>query len=749
MTDPTPPGTGRVAVLDPPISVTGDDAGASATTPPHGPTGPKQGRMARLVRGRETDPAWVRPALLILLVLTAVLYLWDLGASGWANSFYSAAVQAGTKSWKAFFFGSSDSSNFITVDKPPAFLWPMEISARVFGLNSWSMLVPQALEGVATVGFVYLTVRRWFSAQAALLAGAVLALTPVAAMMFRYNNPDALLALLLTIATYATVRALEKAQTKWIVLAGAMVGFGFITKMMQAFLIIPAMAIVYLLAAPTSWRRRIWQVVVMGVSTVVAAGWWVAAVALTPAADRPYVGGSQNNSILNLIFGYNGFGRITGSESGSVGGHAAAAGSTSMWGPTGLTRLFNADFGNMMSWLLPAAWVMGAVLLVVTIRAKRTDRERAALLLWGGSLMGIGLTISLAQGIIHPYYTVALAPPLAALIGIGTMGLWHRRTTWVGRAGLAAALAASTAWAFELLGRTPHWFPGLRVSVLVAGVVGTWVILALPLLHNVPRLAVVAVAVLGFGAALAAPLFSTVATAATPHSGAIPSVTPQAPASQGGPGGGPGGAPGGLGRGAFGGHGGRFAGGFPAGGLPGGGLPGGGLAGGGLPTAGNLPAGGFGAGPPGAGFGGTLPSGAQFGLGTGGRTGGAGGGFLNSSTSSPALTKLLQSDASAYTWVAATVNSNSAAGFQLASDDPVMAIGGFNGTDPAPSLAQFETYVSEGKIHYFIGGGGGGFGGGAGSGSADAASQITSWVENHFTAKTVGGTTIYDLTTQR
>src|ERR1700733_390001 len=141
-------------------------------------------------------PRWELPALAALLIGTAILYLWDLGASGNANDFYAAAVQAGSKSWKAFFFGSFDSSNFITVDKPPASLWPMEISARVFGYNSWSMLVPQALEGVATVGLVYLTVRRWFSANAALLAGAVLALTPVAAMMFRFNNPDALLALL-------------------------------------------------------------------------------------------------------------------------------------------------------------------------------------------------------------------------------------------------------------------------------------------------------------------------------------------------------------------------------------------------------------------------------------------------------------------------------------------------------------------------------------------------------------------------
>ena len=547
-----------MGVLDPPRPPAAPPAEAgeqaAAAAPPTGRPAPGAAGSARFVRGKESDAAWVRPALLALLAATAVLYLWDLGASGWANSFYSAAVQAGTKSWKAMFFGSSDSSNFITVDKPPAFLWPMEISARIFGLNSWSMLVPQALEGVATVGLVYLSVRRWFSAQAALLGGAVVALTPVAAMMFRYNNPDAMLALLLTAATYATVRGLERAQTKWLVLAGALVGFGFITKMMQAFLILPVMAVVYLLAAPTGWWRRVWQVCLMGVSVLVAAGWWVAAVALTPAADRPYVGGSQNNSILNLIFGYNGFGRLTGQESGSVGGGRVAG---SMWGPTGVTRLFNTEFGNTMSWLLPGALVMGAVLLVITVRARRTDRERAALLLWGGSLVSIGLVFSLAQGIIHPYYAVALAPPLGALVGIGTMGLWQRRDSWAGRIGLAAGLAATVVWSYVLLGRTADWFPALRPFVAVVGALGVVAILALPLLRNVPKLAIALVATLGFGAALAAPLFSTVATAATPHSGAIPSVTPTPAGGQGGPGGG-----------------------FPGGGFPGGGfrrwrLPGG------------------------------------------------------------------------------------------------------------------------------------------------------------------------------
>jgi 4-amino-4-deoxy-L-arabinose transferase-like glycosyltransferase len=723
MTDLTSSPDASVGVLEPPLPPEALTTETGAGTPPWSPA-PRRSWAGRFVRGKESDAAWVRPALLTLLVATAVLYIWGLGASGWANSFYSAAVQAGTKSWKAMFFGSSDSSNFITVDKPPAFLWPMEISARLFGLNSWSMLVPQALEGVATVGLVYLSVRRWFSAQAALLGGAVVALTPVAAMMFRFNNPDALLALLLTAATYATMRGIEKAQTKWLVLAGALIGFGFITKMMQAFLILPVMAVVYLLAAPTGWWRRVWQTFVMGVAVLVAAGWWVAIVALTPAADRPYVGGSQNNSILNLIFGYNGFGRLDGSESGSVGGGRVAG---SMWGPTGITRLFNAEFGNMMSWLLPGALVMGAVLLAVTIRARRTDRERAGLLLWGGSLVSIGLVISLAQGIIHPYYTVALAPSLGALVGIGTMGLWERRASWVGRLGLAAGLAATVVWSFILLGRTSDWFPALRPFVAVVGALGVLAILLLPLLRDVPKLAIGVVAALGLSAALAAPLFSTVATAATPHSGAIPSVTPTPSGGFGGPGGGFG-----AGAGGFPGAGARRA--FGGAGFPG------------AAQGGRFPGGAQGGAFPGAGGG--FPGGARAFGGGGFARGGAGGGgagFLNSSQSNAALNKALQADASTYTWAAATVNSNNAAGYQLGSGEPVMAIGGFNGTDPAPTLAQFEKDVSEGKIHYFIASGGGGFGGGA-SGSGDAA-QITSWVEAHFTSETLGGVTVYDLTT--
>ena len=252
--------------------------------------------------------SWSRLALPTLLVLTAVAYLWDLSSSGNANSFYAAAVQAGTKSWKAFFFGSIDSSSFITVDKPPASLWVMALSGRIFGFSSWSMLAPQALEGVAAVGLLYASVRRWFGTGAALGAGAMLAITPVAALMFRFNNPDALLVLLLVAAAYCLVRALEKAGTRWIVAAGTMIGFAFLAKMMQAFLVLPAFALVYMVAAPTGLRRRAWQTLAGGAAVVVSAGWWVAAVALWPVASRPMIDGSSDNSILNLITGYNGLG---------------------------------------------------------------------------------------------------------------------------------------------------------------------------------------------------------------------------------------------------------------------------------------------------------------------------------------------------------------------------------------------------------------------------------------------------------
>ncbi|HEY4928438.1 MAG TPA: glycosyltransferase family 39 protein [Acidimicrobiales bacterium] len=710
------------AVPNAPDSLTIPPTADAADGP--GADGPRPTFGRRLVRGRPEDPAWVRPDLLALLVGTGVLYIWGLGASGWANSFYSAAVQAGTKSWKAFFFGSFDSSNFITVDKPPASLWVMELSARIFGVNSWSILVPQALEGVATVGVLYACVRRWFSPGAALLSGAVLALTPVATLMFRYNNPDALLTLLLTCAAYATIRALEAGRTRWLVLAGTLVGFGFITKMMQALILMPVLALVYLVAGPPKLGRRIVQLVWTGGALVVAGGWWVAVVELTPAADRPYIGGSTDNSLFNLIFGYNGIGRLSGNETGSVGGRGTAG---SVWGPTGWDRLFTKSFGGQISWLIPGALIGLVAVLWLTRRSPRTDRTRSAFVLFGGWLLLTGLILSYAQGIIHPYYTVVLAPAVGALVGMGGTYLWHRRVEWFPRIALGAAVLATAVWSFVLLGWSPGWYPGLRWAILAAGIVAT---VGIALSSRARGVLAAGIAGLGIAAILAGPAAYAIDTAATAHSGSIPSA---GPAIQGG-GFGPGG------RGGFtGGAGGRpggFAGRFPGGATAGsfaGRFPGGATAGG---FAGGAPAGGFG----GRGF----PGGGARPALAGGAGGGAAGGLLNASTPGKQLTTLLQANASRYPWVAATTGADTASGYQLAADQPVMAIGGFNGTDPAPTLTQFQRYVAEGKIHYFLGGGG--FGPGGGSSTTSSSSAIATWVAAHYTAKTVDGVTVYDLT---
>ncbi len=702
------------------------------------------GRVQRLLRGRPDDPAWARPALFGLLVVTALLYLVDLGRNGWANEFYSAAVQAGTKSWKAFLFGSLDSSNFITVDKPAAFLWPMELSARIFGLNAWSLLVPQAIEGVATVGALYATVRRWFGPPAALIAGAVTALTPVATLMFRFDNPDAALVLLITLGAYATTRAIESGRTRWLAAAGAFLGLAFLCKQLAAFTVLPGFALAYLWTGPPKVGKRVWQLLVGGAAVIVAAGWWVAIVTLTPAADRPYAGGSTDNSFLSLTFGYNGFGRLTGNESG-FGGGGAIGGEISrelgrslrsagrgiqgpgggfggmFGGTTGVTRLFTAQFGSQITWLLPAALLAIVALLWLSLRAPRTDRTRGAVFVWGGWLLVTGLIFSYMSGIIHPYYTIALAPAIGALVGIGSVELWRIRHTWFGCAALAAGLVITVIWTWVLLDRTPSWLPWLRIVVLVAGIAAAGIILVRRTTGwNYTLLAAAPVA-LALIAGLSAPVAYSIDTAATTHTGAIPSAGPTVAGFFGGPGGQ----------------------------VPGGDFPGGasGRSGG---TEGGLPA-----------------------------------GFGGQTSISAAVSNMLETGASGYKWAAATLTSTSAASLELGSNGvPVMAIGGFLGSDPAPTLAEFEKLVSNHKIHYFVsggfGGGGGGFGGPGGApGQSDATgrpvegdtavggapggfpgaggpgggstggSQISSWVEAHFKSETVGGTTVYDLSTPK
>jgi 4-amino-4-deoxy-L-arabinose transferase-like glycosyltransferase len=696
---------------------------SASTAPPAPEAGePKQPFVKRLWRGRPEDPRWARPAFWGLLLVTAALYFSNLSSSGYANSFYSAAVQAGSQSWKAFFFGSLDAGNAITVDKPPASLWPMALSVRVFGLSSFAILMPEVLMGIGMVAVVYASVRRRFSPAAGLIAGAVMALTPVAALMFRFNNPDAMLALLMAVACYFVVRALEDGRTKWLLWAGVAIGFAFLAKTLQAFLILPPLAIVYAVCAPVSLKKRFGQLAAATAAIIVSGGWWVAIVELWPASSRPYIGGSQNNSFLELTFGYNGLGRLNGEETGSVGGGGGNTG-TGQWGETGWDRMFNSEIGGQISWLLPAALILLVAGLVATRKLKRTSVTRGSFLVWGGSLLITMVVFSYMAGIFHQYYTVALAPYMAAVIGMGSTLLWERRKDIWASLTLAAAVVASAAWGYVLLNRTPDYLPWLKWLVLIGGLVSA---LGLVFAGRINRQLALAAASVGLAASLAGPTAYTVSTLQEGHTGSIVTAGPAGASMMGGRGGGPGGGMGGgmpgqnqqNGNGNTQGRQGGNGNGFPGGGMPGQSQQQGqGRQNGGMPGT----------------------------TGEGGGMGGGGGvgGLLNGATVSDEAKKLLETDSGDYTWAAAAIGAQNAASYQLSTGEPVMAIGGFNGTDPSPTLAQFKEYVADGKVHYFISSGSGGGMGGSSSGTS---SQITSWVEANFKKVTVGSSTFYDLT---
>ena len=647
--------------------------------PPH--------RPATTAHRAEPSPSWFRTrrtglALAILLAATAVLYLWDLTASGYANTFYAAAAQAGSQNWKAWFFGSLDTSNFITVDKPPASLWVMGLSGRIFGFSSASLLVPQALMGVGSVALVYAAVKRVASPAAGLVAGAVLAATPAAALMFKFDNPDALLVLLMTLAGYFVVRAMStvagRRAAMWTALAGVALGFAFLTKMLQGLMVLPAFGVAYVIAGQTRLRTRLVHLVIGAAAVIVSAGWWVLAVWLWPADSRPYIGGSTNNSVMDLVLGYNGLGRLFGNTGGGMNGGGAGS---SFGGSTGLDRLFGSEMGIQISWLIPAALIALVFGLLACGCAPRTDLLRASLILWGGWFLVTGVIFSYMSGTIHPYYTVALAPAVAGIIGTGGYALWAVRARWIGRCGLAAMMLAAGIWSWVLLHRNADWLPMLKWILLAGTVVGA--ILILMGAQDRFRKLTVAGLIIGSLAGITGSASYAIATAATAHGGSIPTAGPTGAVSDSGLGGG----------GAIGGSPEQRDGEAPP-----------------IETTDSL-----------------VSSGPE-----------AGGG----SESTSELTAMLVNAGT--TWSAATNGSQSAATYELASNTAVMAIGGWS-SDPAPTLDQFVQYVADGEIHYYIAGGQGGSQRNS-QGGDGTSSAIQDWVEANFTSTTVGNSTVYDLT---
>ena len=678
---------------------------------------------------------WITLALLMLAA--AFVFFWNLTASGYANEFYSAAAQAGSKSWEAFLWGSLDAGNAITVDKPPASIWLMALSVRLLGLSSFAILLPQALMGVACTYLLYATVRRAWGNAAGIMVGIVFITTPVAALMFRFNNPDVLLILLMLGAAACVLRGLElpadrhgnRVRTRWYAVAGLLISLGFLTKQFQVLLVLPGFGLAMLLLSPTPWPRRLLDALVALGSMVVGAGWWVLLTVLVPSGSRPYFGGSQTDSFIELTFSYNGLGRLTGNETGSVipGASEALGGSSQggMWGETGLFRLWTSDFGDQITWLAPIAFAGIVLGLIAAIPVKKgqvyfgrfyqgkrghgvdpdtVTRVRCAqIVIFGAWLIVTWLVFSFMAGIFHAYYTVALSPTIAVLVAIcGASLLELRDRPWMpGIAGLL--IAATSAWNMALILRSGS-FAWLGVCVGVAGVVaglalctiGFWMQDRLPATWPLAlKHGALGVAAIGIVALLTGPIIWTACTIATGHTGSIVTAGPS--------------------------------------GSMGGGPAGGGPSGNGAPD-----------GASGSASDSSSSESASDGNGAGASSSGSG--LLGGGSANESLVELLTQNASDYRWAAATTGSQNAASYQLASELPVMAIGGFNGSDPAPTLDKFKAYVAQGLIRYYIASDGlGGGMGGTQMGGSTAASEIAEWVAQNYTAQTIGNTTVYDL----
>ncbi|MFF1742935.1 ArnT family glycosyltransferase [Streptomyces mirabilis] len=684
----------------------------------------------------EQAPRWSLPALIAIMALATVLYSWNLSGSG-LNSFYSSAIYSGTQSWKAWFFGSLDAGNFLTVDKPPLALMVMGLSCRIFGFGTWQMMLPMIVAALGTIWILHSSVKRVFGHAAAALAALALALTPITVAINRDNNPDTLLLLLMVSGAALGLRATRDGRLLPLLGSAVCFGLAFNTKMLQGYIALPAVFAVYLYASHLGWAKRIRNLLLATVALAVSSFWWATAVSLVPADDRPYIGGSTDGTAWNLIFGYNGLGRVLGGE-----GNGGGGGGGGFSGSAGLGRLFNDILGGQISWLIPFAGIALAGGLVLCGRAPRIDPTRAALVLWGGWLLLHYLTFATAEGTMHPYYTTAVAPGIAALCGGGGVMLFRAfrggdvRWSWV----LPAGLAVTGIWAVVLLRRATDWntwlWPAIAV-VMALAVVGLFVFRS----GNRVRL---------LAASLAAAVVAALAGPAA-YSFAVP-------ASAGGAGGGMGGtnptAGPSTGQGGFGGGRGGPGGnaGGPGGGeMPGGSQPGGqaaGQEGGQAPGGGGTgelpsgaPQGGENGGFPGGGTGGQngeFPGGQDGGEngtapgGTGGQRGSFGGGGGMGGETSNELISYLEKHQDGAKWLLAVSNSQSAGQLILSTHKPVISMYGFTGTDKGMTVARLKELVKKGELHY-IQVGGSGMGGGMG-GNNSTSSAVTAWVQKNATA---------------
>lgn len=438
-----------------------------------------------------------RVALGMVLGVAAALWGWALARP--LQPYYAAAVHSMSHDVSAFFFAGFDPAGVVTVDKPPLAFWTQTLGTVVFGFHPWAISLVQVIEGVAAVFVLHRVVRRWAGPQTALLAAALFALTPITAAINRDNLPDTLLVLLLLLAAYCVTLALE--NPRWLVWAGVFVGLGFLTKMLAAWIVLPGLALAYFVAAPGSRGRRLAWIGVAGVVTLVVSLAWPVVVTLWPGA-KPFVGSTTDGSVWQLAFGYNGVTRLVGGSTGIGGGYGATVGAALGGGP-GPLRLFDAEVGGQIAWLLPLALVS---LVVAACRARgAAPRVRAGWALWGGWLVVGAAVFSFTGGIFHAYYTAELAPAIAALAASGLVAAWRSPV----RFALPAAVVGTALLAYVLLGRTPDWLPWLRYTILALALLAV-----VAALLRAPRVT----AVLGLLAIVAGPAAFVVDTAMRPVS---------------------------------------------------------------------------------------------------------------------------------------------------------------------------------------------------------------------------------------
>ncbi|MGO4804138.1 glycosyltransferase family 39 protein [Arthrobacter sp. 2MCAF15] len=569
--------------------------------------------LAKFLRGRLVDPVWERPALLVLIAFSTLLYTWGLDRNGWANSFYSAAAMSGSLDWTAFMFGSSDPNNAISVDKPPLSLWVMSLSVRIFGLNSWSLLLPQALMGVISVYLLYRMVRKRFDAATALLSASFLAAIPVATVMFRYNNPDALLTLLMIGIVYLTLKAVDSSRFRWLLLAGALAGAAFLTKQLQVLLVLPSVGLTYLVFARTPVTRRFLHLLGALAAAVVAGGWWLLAVQLTNPANRPFIGGSRNNSVIELTLGYNGLDRLTGEDASRT--MAPGAGTADKL-DAGFQRFLQPQFSGQSGWFLPLA-VAGLCLGAWLLWRRHGSPSARALLLACSIWFACAATVlAFMSGIVHPYYVLTAVPPLCFLAAFALMHLLRRVQTVRVRLLTGFVLLASMVFAFVSASRSVDEYPWLPAAMLAMwGLVLAGVVVRPPSPGVARTTAALLIATL-----LAGPIIWSLNTVLNPHTGA-----------------------------------------------------------------------------------GVIAGPGIFGMRTDDRSRASPDtppsylsvmhGDLPSTT---LLERLRQSSSAA--WAAAVVGSETAANYQLELGRAVLPIGGFDGSDPFPTLEQFKVLVADGRI---------------------------------------------------